>query len=125
MDITSAIMDQELGRSAFTVERLTYIRTALKNVRSLFSEILTFNVRASTNTDNGDGKGMGSLFCLRNTEHPKTADPAKGNLTEFQVMLGRHLDMVAVLLSFPSFFPGRLIIISLILIHSPVRCFQE
>jgi len=28
MDITSAIMDQELGRSAFTVERLTYTRTA-------------------------------------------------------------------------------------------------
>ena len=28
MDITSAIMDQELGRSAFTVERLLYTRTA-------------------------------------------------------------------------------------------------
>ena len=28
MDITSAIMDPELGRSAFTVERLTYTRTA-------------------------------------------------------------------------------------------------
>ena len=28
MVITSAIMDQELGRSAFTVERLTYTRTA-------------------------------------------------------------------------------------------------
>ena len=28
MDITNAIMDQELGRSAFTVERLTYTRTA-------------------------------------------------------------------------------------------------
>jgi len=27
MDITSAIMDPELGRSAFTVERLTYTRT--------------------------------------------------------------------------------------------------
>ena len=27
MDITNAIMDQELGRSAFTVERLTYTRT--------------------------------------------------------------------------------------------------
>ena len=26
MDITNAIMDQELGRSAFTVERLTYTR---------------------------------------------------------------------------------------------------
>ena len=28
MDITNAIMDQELGRSAFTVERLTYTRFA-------------------------------------------------------------------------------------------------
>ena len=28
MDITNAIMDQELGRSAFTVERLTYTRSA-------------------------------------------------------------------------------------------------
>jgi len=28
MDITNAIMDPELGRSAFTVERLTYTRTA-------------------------------------------------------------------------------------------------
>ena len=35
-----------------------------------------------------DGKGMGSLFCLRNTDQPKTADPAKGNLTEFQVLWG-------------------------------------
>ena len=29
MDITNAIMDQELGRSAFTVERLTYTRSAM------------------------------------------------------------------------------------------------
>jgi len=35
-----------------------------------------------------DGKGMGSLFCLRNTDQPKTADPAKGNLMEFQVLWG-------------------------------------
>ena len=28
LDITNAIMDSELGRSAFTVERLTYTRTA-------------------------------------------------------------------------------------------------
>ena len=35
-----------------------------------------------------DGRGMGSLFCLRNTDQPKTADPAKGNLTEFQVLWG-------------------------------------
>ena len=31
-------------------------RTALENVRSLFSETFTINVRASTNTDDGDGK---------------------------------------------------------------------
>ena len=31
-------------------------RTALENVRSLFSEMFTINVRASTNTDDGDGK---------------------------------------------------------------------
>ena len=30
-------------------------RTALENVRSLFSETFTINVRASTNTDDGDG----------------------------------------------------------------------
>jgi hypothetical protein len=35
-----------------------------------------------------DGKGMGSLFCLRNMDQPKTADPAKGNLMEFQVLWG-------------------------------------
>ena len=29
MDITNAILDPELGRSAFTVERLTYTRNAL------------------------------------------------------------------------------------------------
>ena len=29
MDITNAILDPELGRSAFTVERLTYTRSAL------------------------------------------------------------------------------------------------
>jgi hypothetical protein len=31
-------------------------RTALENVRSLFSETFTINVRASMNTDDGDGK---------------------------------------------------------------------
>ena len=31
-------------------------RTALENVRSLFSETFTINVQASTNTDDGDGK---------------------------------------------------------------------
>ena len=35
-----------------------------------------------------DGKGLGSLFCLRNTDAPTTPDPAEGNLTEFQILLG-------------------------------------
>ena len=35
-----------------------------------------------------DGKGVGSLFVLRNTDDPSTVNPAAGNLTEFQVMLG-------------------------------------
>ena len=39
------------------------------------------------------GKGMGSLFCLRNTDAPRTADPAKGNLTEFQVLWGDTFDV--------------------------------
>ena len=34
------------------------------------------------------GQGVGSLFCLRNTDAPSTPDPAKGNLTEFQVLWG-------------------------------------
>ena len=35
-----------------------------------------------------DGAGLGSLFCLRNTDAPSTPDPAKGNLTEFQILWG-------------------------------------
>lgn len=35
-----------------------------------------------------DGAGVGSLFVLRNTDEPFSADPAKGNLTEFQVLFG-------------------------------------
>ena len=35
-----------------------------------------------------DGRGMGSLFCLRNTDSPSTPDPAKGNLAEFQILWG-------------------------------------
>lgn len=34
------------------------------------------------------GQGMGSLFVLRNTDEPKTQDPAKGNLTEFRILFG-------------------------------------
>lgn len=35
-----------------------------------------------------EGKGIGSLFCLRNTDGPSTPDPARGNLTEFQILFG-------------------------------------
>ncbi len=34
------------------------------------------------------GAGIGSLFVLRNTDEPSTVNPAKGNLTEFQVLFG-------------------------------------
>ena len=34
------------------------------------------------------GVGLGSLFCLRNTDSPSTTDPAKGNLTQFQILWG-------------------------------------
>ena len=33
-----------------------------------------------------DGKGLGSLFCLRGTDEPSTPDPAGGNLLEFRVI---------------------------------------
>ncbi len=33
-----------------------------------------------------DGRGLGSLFVLRGTDEPSTVDPAKDNLTEFQVL---------------------------------------
>ncbi len=32
------------------------------------------------------GKGLGSLMCLRGTDEPSTANPSKGNLTEFQLV---------------------------------------
>ena len=35
-----------------------------------------------------DGAGIGSLFVLRNTDEPSTVNPAKGNLTEFQIFFG-------------------------------------
>ena len=38
-----------------------------------------------------DGAGIGSLFVLRNTDEPSTVNPAKGNLTEFQVLFGDTL----------------------------------
>lgn len=39
-----------------------------------------------------NGKGIGSLFVIRNTDSPSTPDPAKGNLTEFTLLYG---DMLA------------------------------
>ena len=39
-----------------------------------------------------EGRGMGSLFCLKNTDEPSTPDPAKENLTEFILMLGDTFD---------------------------------
>ena len=35
-----------------------------------------------------EGLGMGSMFVIRDTDEPSTADPAKGNLTEFSVLWG-------------------------------------
>lgn len=35
-----------------------------------------------------EGQGMGSLFVIRDTDEPRTTDPAKGNLTEFRVLFG-------------------------------------
>ena len=36
-----------------------------------------------------DGKGLGSLFCIKGTDQPQSTDPAKGNLTEFQIIWGK------------------------------------
>ncbi len=38
-----------------------------------------------------NGKGLGSLICLRGTEEPSTPDPSENNLTEFQVVIGDSL----------------------------------
>ena len=38
-----------------------------------------------------EGVGIGSLFVLRNTDDPSTADPAKDNLTEFILLWGDTL----------------------------------
>ena len=38
-----------------------------------------------------DGKGLGSLLCLRGTDEPSTPDPAGNNLTEFQLVWGDSL----------------------------------
>ncbi len=41
-----------------------------------------------------DGAGAGSLFVIRNTYLPSSADPAKGNLTEFSLLWGDTLKWV-------------------------------
>ena len=33
-----------------------------------------------------NGRGLGSLFCLKGTDEPSTPDPTGNNLTEFQVV---------------------------------------
>lgn len=38
------------------------------------------------------GEGIGSFFCLRNTDHPSSADPGKDNLNEFQLYWGDHYE---------------------------------
>ena len=38
-----------------------------------------------------NGKGLGSLLCLRGTDEPSTADPLEGNLVEFQLLWGDSL----------------------------------
>ena len=35
-----------------------------------------------------NGQGLGSLFVIRNTDAPRTPDPAEGNLTEFRILMG-------------------------------------
>ena len=39
-----------------------------------------------------DGRGLGSLFVIRDTDKPSTQDPAGGNLTEFRILFGRTID---------------------------------
>ena len=38
-----------------------------------------------------NGRGLGSLLCLRGTEEPSTPDPSKKNLKDFQVLYGDTL----------------------------------
>ncbi len=35
-----------------------------------------------------EGRGMGSLFVIRNTDEPSMPDPSEGNLTQFRVLWG-------------------------------------
>ena len=38
-----------------------------------------------------NGKGLGSLLCLKATDAPSIVDPSKDNLTEFQIFWGDSL----------------------------------
>ena len=38
-----------------------------------------------------NGRGLGSLLCLRGTEEPSTPDPTKRNLIEFELIWGDSL----------------------------------
>ena len=37
-----------------------------------------------------EGQGLGSLFVIRDTDEPSTPDPAKGNLTDFNILWGEQ-----------------------------------
>ena len=38
------------------------------------------------------GRGLGSLFVLKNTDHPDTPDPAENTLSQFQILWGDTYD---------------------------------
>ena len=40
-----------------------------------------------------NGKGLGSLICLRGTDEPSTTDPTKKNLTEFQLLWSDTIEL--------------------------------
>ena len=40
-----------------------------------------------------DGKGLGSLICLRGTDEPSTMDPTEKNLTEFQLLWSDTIEL--------------------------------
>ena len=39
-----------------------------------------------------DGRGLGSLFVIRDPKKLSAPDPAEGNLTEFRILFGRTID---------------------------------
>ena len=43
-----------------------------------------------------EGRGLGSLFVLKNTDEPATPDPAEWNLSEFMVLWGDTFHMEAL-----------------------------